>query len=81
MMACTPAPVIKLTNKSMRLATKRFASMALLAALFSGTAPVQACGPSPGGQTCNSGTQAASLGNDSSTNQGAGNPINIINGN
>ncbi|WP_158229168.1 DUF6765 family protein [Collimonas sp. PA-H2] len=67
--------------KKLHFSTKRFALVALLAALFSGSASVQACGPSPGGQTCNSGTQAASLGNDSSTNQGAGNPINIINGN
>ena len=40
----------------------------------------QQCGPSPGGTPCG-GPGPVSLGNDSGTNQGAGNPINIINGN
>ena len=38
------------------------------------------CSPSPGGDTCG-GSGVASQGNTSGTNQGAGNPINIINGN
>jgi RHS repeat-associated protein len=42
-------------------------------------APTQ-CGPGPGGATCN-GSGPASLGNSSETNQGAGNPINVITGN
>jgi len=38
------------------------------------------CTPTPGGDTCG-GSGVASQGNSSGTNQGAGNPINIINGN
>ncbi|MFC5475459.1 DUF6765 family protein [Paraherbaspirillum soli] len=58
----------------------------LLGKCGSGTNPTTppgggTCSPSPGGQTCKSSTQPASLGNSSNTNQGAGNPINIINGN
>ncbi len=48
-----------------------------------GVAPApspQSCGPAAGGATaCGSGP--ATLGNQSGTNQGAGNPINVINGN
>ncbi len=40
----------------------------------------QTCTPSPGGSTCG-GSGVASQGNSSGTDQGAGNPINIINGN
>ncbi|MEY2791330.1 MAG: hypothetical protein RL295_1495, partial [Pseudomonadota bacterium] len=40
----------------------------------------QMCSPTPGGNTCG-GAGVASQGNSSSTEQGAGNPINIINGN
>lgn len=40
----------------------------------------QACGPSPVGATCGGGGPA-SLGNTSGTDQGAGNPINLITGN
>ena len=40
----------------------------------------QTCQPSPGGSTCG-GAGVASQGNSSGTEQGAGNPINIINGN
>ena len=40
----------------------------------------QMCTPTPGGDTCG-GSSVASQGNSSGTNQGAGNPINIINGN
>jgi RHS repeat-associated protein len=40
------------------------------------------CGPGPGGETCTSTDSApASQGNSSDTNQGAGNPINVITGN
>ena len=42
--------------------------------------PASACPPSPGGATCG-GTGPASQGNSSATNQGAGNPINVTNGN
>jgi RHS repeat-associated protein len=38
------------------------------------------CGASPGGAPCG-GSGPASLGNSSGTNQGAGNPINVTNGN
>ncbi|MHB8921466.1 MAG: DUF6531 domain-containing protein [Halothiobacillus sp.] len=38
------------------------------------------CGASPGGAPCG-GSGPAGLGNSSATNQGAGNPINVINGN
>ena len=38
------------------------------------------CKPSPGGSTCG-GAGPASQGNTSDTNQGAGNPINLVNGN
>jgi RHS repeat-associated protein len=38
------------------------------------------CTPSPGGSTCG-GAGPATQGNSSSTNQGAGNPIHLINGN
>ncbi len=38
------------------------------------------CGPAPGGETCGEGGPAAS-GSSSAINVGAGNPINIINGN
>ncbi|QNM97782.1 RHS repeat domain-containing protein [Chitinimonas koreensis] len=58
--------------------------------LWSAPAPAQAaaCDPTkqccgggtPGGSTCGGGG-AASLGNGSGTNQGAGNPINVITGN
>jgi RHS repeat-associated protein len=40
----------------------------------------QMCTPSAGGSTCG-GSSVASQGNSSGTDQGAGNPINIINGN
>ena len=40
----------------------------------------QMCKPTPGGNTCG-GSSVASQGNTSGTEQGAGNPINIINGN
>ncbi len=40
----------------------------------------QMCKPTPGGNTCG-GSSVASQGNSSGTEQGAGNPINIINGN
>lgn len=38
------------------------------------------CGPGPGGAPCGGGGPAG-LGNRSGTNQGAGNPLNVINGN
>ena len=38
------------------------------------------CGPGPAGSTCD-GAGPASQGNSSETNQGAGNPINVITGN
>lgn len=41
---------------------------------------VHGCGPSPVGATCG-GSGPASLGNTSGTDQGAGNPINLITGN
>ncbi|MFP5407658.1 MAG: RHS repeat-associated core domain-containing protein [Gammaproteobacteria bacterium] len=44
-----------------------------------GVTPTQ-CGPSPSGAPCD-GSGPASLGNTSDTNQGAGNPINVITGN
>ena len=40
----------------------------------------QSCTPSPGGATCD-GSGPAAQGNGSNTDQGAGNPINLINGN
>lgn len=46
----------------------------------SSTGGGQMCTPTPGGDTCG-GSGVASQGNSSGTNQGAGNPINIINGN
>lgn len=59
----------------------------LFALLLIGTAaqaadsvtPTQ-CGPADSGSTCG-GSGPASLGNSSDTNQGAGNPINVITGN
>lgn len=42
--------------------------------------PPRTCGPNPGGSTCG-GSGPAGQGNSSGTNQGAGNPINVINGN
>ncbi|MHB1232053.1 MAG: RHS repeat-associated core domain-containing protein [Burkholderiales bacterium] len=48
--------------------------------LLSLSTPAFACDPSPGGAPCGGGGPA-SLGNSSATNQGAGNPINVINGN
>lgn len=49
--------------------------------LFSTTMAMAAmCTPSPGGSTCG-GAGVASQGNSSGTDQGAGNPINLINGN
>jgi RHS repeat-associated protein len=45
-----------------------------------GEGGAQSCSPSPGGSTCD-GSGPASQGNASGTNQGAGNPINLINGN
>jgi hypothetical protein len=72
---------------------KRTLSILLLAAsLLIGTAvqaadPVPAngvtptqCGPGPAGSPCD-GAGPASQGNPSGTNQGAGNPINVITGN
>lgn len=42
--------------------------------------PASGCGASPGGAPCD-GSGPASQGNGSATNQGAGNPINLTNGN
>ncbi|MEO6147065.1 MAG: DUF6531 domain-containing protein, partial [Sulfuriferula sp.] len=63
----------------------RFALCRLLAVLSLITlsaAPMVAsgCGASPGGAPCG-GSGVASQGNSSQTNQGAGNPINVTNGN
>ena len=44
-------------------------------------APPPSCGPGKGGGATCGGTGPASLGNSSGTNQGAGNPINVIHGN
>ncbi len=50
-------------------------------ALSSASTNSQSCSPSKGGETQASCDSIASLGNTSDTNQGAGNPINIIHGN
>ena len=58
-------------------------AIVLLIALMSGRAacaPPSSCSPSPVGSTCGGGGPA-SLGNNSGTDQGAGNPINILTGN
>jgi len=48
--------------------------------VFGGGSGGQSCTPSPGGATCD-GSGPAAQGNGSNTNLGAGNPINLINGN
>ncbi|OYW39248.1 MAG: hypothetical protein B7Z35_04745 [Hydrogenophilales bacterium 12-61-10] len=50
------------------------------AAAFAEAIASSQCGPGPGGATCD-GNGPASQGNTSETNQGAGNPINVITGN
>ncbi|MDP2369516.1 DUF6531 domain-containing protein, partial [Rhodoferax sp.] len=45
-----------------------------------GPTPPPSCGPGPGGAPCGGGGPA-SQGNTSGTSQGAGNPLNVINGN
>jgi RHS repeat-associated protein len=69
----------------MRLLSLLFASVLLIAAAQAetvsteGTSSTQ-CGPGPAGAPCG-GEGPASQGNPSGTNQGAGNPINVITGN
>lgn len=67
----------------MRLIHALFAATLLIASLpaapADGTTSTQ-CGPGDSGSPCG-GAGVASLGNTSGTNQGAGNPINVITGN
>lgn len=70
----------------MRLLHALFTAMLLISTVtLAETAPGDGtkstqCGPSPGGSPCG-GSGPASQGNVSGTNQGAGNPINVITGN
>ncbi|MEN6587884.1 MAG: DUF6531 domain-containing protein, partial [Sulfuricella sp.] len=55
-------------------------TLSLAAIPLAQAADPSGCGASPGGATCD-GSGPASQGNSSATNQGAGNPINVTNGN
>ncbi|QNM97780.1 DUF6531 domain-containing protein [Chitinimonas koreensis] len=71
-----------LSHSAVRLLLAGLLLGAADAALAADCDPTKACcgGTTPGGSTCG-GDGAASQGNNSGTNQGAGNPINVITGN